>query len=408
MRCGSLEGSIVEVFVGLDWGEQHHQVHALDGGGATRLSLRVPHDRSGLERLRVGLAALGNPSEVGVAIERREGLLVDHLLAWGHPVYPVNPKVAAPAREGYRAAPVKSDVLDAFALADLLRRQAAWRPLRPSSATHAELQALVRDRERFVIEHRRLQHQLRAILETCYPAATKLFSGLDRAISLSFLRRYPTPAEAERLTAHRLARFLARQGYTGRTAPEVLVHRIRAHAGTPNIGVDVARARAMLALVDLLEQVGRVLDEYAAAIAGVLERHPDAALFASFPGTGLVTTATLLAEIGEDRTRFPSAGSLLAEAGLAPVTRQSGSSRRVGFRYAANHHLRAVWRQWMLTTIRISPWTREAYDAARARGQSHSRAVRSVGARWGRILWRCWLDRQTYDPALDRRVAMAA
>lgn len=399
----------MEVFVGLDWGEQHHQVHALDGSGGTRLSQRVPHDRSGLERLRVALTALGEPHEVGVAVERRQGLLVDHLLAWGHPVYPVNPKVAARAREGYRAAPVKSDVLDAFALADLLRRQAAaWRPLRPSSSTQAELQALVRDRERFVIEHRRLQHQLRAVLETYYPAATKLFSGLDRAVTLAFLRRYPTPAEAERLTTHRLSRFLARQGYTGRTAPEVLVERIRAHAGTPDVGVDRARARAMLALVDFLEQVGGVLDDYTAAIAGVLERHPDAPLFASFPGTGLVTTATLIAEIGEDRTRFPSSGSLLAEAGLAPVTRQSGSSRRVGFRYAANHHLRAAFGQWMLTAIRISPWTRQTYDAARARGLSHSRAIRSVGGRWCRILWRCWLDRQAYDPALDRRVAIAA
>jgi transposase len=403
------EGSAVEIFVGIDWGEQHHQVHALDGGGGTTLSLRVPHDRSGLEHLRVALATLGAPSDVGVAIERREGLLVDHLLAWGHPVYPVNPKVAARAREGYRAAPVKSDALDAFALADLLRRQATtWRPLRRPSSLHAELGALVRDRERFVIEHRRLQHQLRAVLETYYPAATKLFSGLDRAITLAFLRRYPTPAEAERLTAHRLARFLTRQGYSGRTAPEVLIERIRAYVGTPNVGVDAARARAMLALVELLDQVGRILDDYQSAIAYALERHPDAALFASFPGTGLITTATLLAEIGEDRSRFPSPGSLLAEAGLAPVTRQSGSSRRVGFRYAANHHLRAAWGQWMLTAIRISPWTREAYDAGRARGQSHSRAVRSVGARWGRILWRCWLDRQTYDPALDRRVEMAA
>ena len=399
----------MDVFVGLDWGEQHHQIHALDGGGGTTLSLRVPHDRSGLERLRVALAGLGEAPGVGVAIERREGLLVDHLLAWGLPVYPVNPKVAARAREGYRAAPVKSDALDAFALADLLRRQVAtWRPLRRPSTVHAELGALIRDRERFVIEHRRLQHQLRAVLETYYPAATKLFSGLDRAITLAFLRRYPRPAETERLTERRLALFLARQGYSGRTAPEVLIERIRAYAGTPNIGVDAARARAMLALVDLLEHVGHVLDDYETAIASVLARHPDAALFASFPGTGPITTATLLAEIGEDRSRFPSPGSLLAEAGLAPVTRQSGSSRRVGFRYAANRHLRAAWGQWMLTAIRISPWTREAYDAARARGQSHSRAVRSVGARWGRILWRCWRDRQAYDPALDRRVAMAA
>lgn len=399
----------MEVFVGIDWGEQHHQIHALDGGDGTTVSLRVPHDRSGLEQLRVALAGLGKPSEVGVAIERREGLLVDHLLAWGHPVYPVNPKVAARAREGYRAAPVKSDVLDAFALADLLRRQAVtWRPLRRPSSVHAELGALVRDRERFVVEHRRLQHQLRAVLETYYPAATKLFSGLDRAITLAFLRRYPTPADAERLTANRLARFLARQGYSGRTAAEVLIERIRAYTGTPNAGVDAARARAMLALVDLLEQVGRVLDDYETAIVGVLERHPDAALFASFPGSGLITTATLLAEIGEDRSRFPSSGSLLAEAGLAPVTRQSGSSRRVSFRYAANHHLRAAWSQWMLTVIRISPWTRAAYDAARARGQSHNRAIRSVGARWARILWRCWLNRQAYDPQLDRRVQLAA
>ena len=163
--------------------------------------------------------------------------------------------------------------------------------------------------------------------------------------------------------------------------------------GTPNAGVDAARARAMVALVDLLEQVGRILDDYETAIAGVLGVIQTRRCFASFPGTGLITTATLLAEIGEDRSRFPSPGSLLAEAGLAPVTGQSGSSRRVGFRYAANHHLRAAWGQWMLTAIRISPWTREEYDAARARGQSHSRAVRSVGARWGRILWRCWLDR---------------
>ena len=188
----------MEIFVGLDWGEQHHQVHALDGGGATRLSLRVPHDRSGLERLRAALTALGDPHEVGIAIERREGLLVDHLLAWGHPVYPVNPKVAARAREGYRAAPVKSDVLDAFALADLLRRQAvSWRPLRPSSPTHAELQALVRDRERFVIEHRRLQHQLRAVLATYIRprrSCSAVLTGRSHSPSCAGIRHPPTPS----------------------------------------------------------------------------------------------------------------------------------------------------------------------------------------------------------------------
>jgi transposase len=399
----------MQVFVGLDWGERHHQVHALDAAGSSRLALRVPHDRSGLERLHAALAGLGLPADVGIAIERREGLLVDHLLAWGYPVYPVNPKVAARAREGYRAAPIKSDALDAFALADLLRRQVdRWRPVRQAGRAHAELAALVRDRERFVVEHRRLQHQLRAVLETYYPAAAHLFSSLDRSITISFLRRFPAPADAARLTPARLGRFLAREGYTGRTDPAVFIERIRAHPATPSAGVDAARARTMLALVSLLEQVGAILAGHEAAIAEVLERHPDGPLFASLPGTGSIIVATLVAEIGEDRERFPTPASLMAEAGLAPVTRQSGASRRVGFRYAANHHLRAAWQQWMLTAIRVSPWTRAAYDVARARGHSHSRAVRSVGARWARILWRCWRDRCLYDPTLDRRVAQAA
>ena len=175
-RASRLEGTLVDVFVGLDWGEQHHQVHALDATGRRLLELRVAHDHEGLAQLRAALATLGAPGEVGIAIERREGLLVEHLLAWGHPVYPVNPKVAARAREGYRAAPVKSDALDAFSLADLLRRQVdVWRPLRLPSETLSELQALVRDRERFVVEHRRVQHQLRAILATYYPGLTHLF-----------------------------------------------------------------------------------------------------------------------------------------------------------------------------------------------------------------------------------------
>jgi hypothetical protein len=127
-----LEVSIVEVFVGIDWGEQHHQVHALDDGGVTTLSLRVPHDRSGLERLRVALAGLGEPPR---SVSRSSGARACSSTtssSGAHPAYPVNPKVAARAREGYRAAPVKSDALDAFALADLLRRQvAAWRPLGP-------------------------------------------------------------------------------------------------------------------------------------------------------------------------------------------------------------------------------------------------------------------------------------
>jgi hypothetical protein len=102
--------------------------------------------------------------------------------------------------------------------------------------------------------------------------------------------------------------------------------------------------------------------------------------------------------MGEDRSRYPAAGALLADAGLAPVTRASGRTRQVRFRYAANRRMRHAIDWWMFVATREDDWTRTHYDAARARGQSKYRALRGLGARWTRVLWRCWTDRTTYDP----------
>ena len=90
----------------------------------------------------------------------------------------------------------------------------------------------------------------------------------------------------------------------------------------------------------MLQLLNTQLAEYDDAIAAATAEHPDALIFASFPGIGAVLTAVLLAEIGEDRARFPQPEVLLAEAGLAPVTRSSGRSRSVRFRYPANSRLR--------------------------------------------------------------------
>ena len=82
-----------------------------------------------------------------------------------------------------------------------------------------------------------------------------------------------------------------------------------------------------------------------------------------------------VAEIGEDRTRFPEPAALLAEAGLAPVTRASGRSRSVRFRYAANTHLREAAMWWAFNSLKTSPWAASAFRQARdQRGQRYHRA----------------------------------
>ncbi len=138
----------------------------------------------------------------------------------------------------------------------------------------------------------------------------------------------------------------------------------------------------------LLQLLNAQLAEFDDAIAAAVAEHPDAHIFASFPGVGPVTTAVLLAEIGEDRSRYPRPEILLAEAGLAPVARASGRSRSVRFRYAANTRLRESATWWAFNSIKESPWVAAAFREARdQRGQRHHRALRGLAARWMRILW---------------------
>lgn len=393
-----------EIYVGIDWGGYEHQFCAVDADGRKRRELRLGHDRAGLERLDAELEALGG--RLPVAVERAEGILVERLLGAGHRVYPVSPRIAARARERYRVAPTKDDVFDAYVLADSLRHEhGRWRPLRPPSAELARLRGLVRDRERILAEQIRVEAQLRAILESYHPAAAHLFSSVDRQITLAFVRRYPTPERAERIGPSRMERFLARESYRGRVPAPVLLGRLREHLIGASAGTIAGRQPGALAYCDLLELLNRQLDEFDRAVADALARHPDAELFHSFPGVGAHTAAVLLAEIGEDRERFPSAASLLAEAGLAPVTQSSGRSRRVRFRYAANGHLRRAFMWWAFNSIRLSRWAREAYEAGRARGLRYHRALRGLAARWARVLWRCWQHCTPY--AAERHLGAA-
>ena len=107
----------------------------------------------------------------------------------------------------------------------------------------------------------------------------------------------------------------------------------------------------------------------------------------------------LLAEIGEDRSRFPNPAVLLAESGLAPVTRASGRSRTVRFRYAANTRLREAAMWWAYNSMKDAPWAAAAFrDARDHRGQRYHRALRGIAARWMRVLWTCWTANTPYNP----------
>jgi transposase len=395
------------VFAGIDWGGHEHQLCIVDGAGRRRVELKVTHDVAGLEKLLRELANHGD--HVPVAVERAEGLLVEHLQAHGHPVFPVSPRIAARARERYRVAPVKDDRFDAFVLADTLRHEHPhWRSLSVPSPLLAELRALTRDRDRLLEAQQATEAQLRAILESYHPAPARLFSSVDRQIALAFIADYPTPQVASRVRTTRMSGFLRRNGYTGRVPAQVLAERMRANLLSGSEGTVAGKAHSAKTFARLLGVMNEALAEFDDAIASVAAEHPDAVIFASFPGVGPILTAVLLAEIGEDRRRYPSPQTLLAESGLAPVTRSSGRSRSVRFRYAANTRLREATMWWAFNSLKTSPWAAAAFRQARdERGQRYHRALRGLAARWMRVAWRCWQDRVAYDPAVHTGAAIA-
>jgi transposase len=401
--CGmTVHQEVQGMFAGIDWGGHRHQLAVVDDTGTTLINRAFVHDRQGIEGLMSELEVRGGRS-VPVAIERSDGVLVETMLARGYQVFPVSPRVSARARERYQAAARKDDRFDAFVLADTLRFEIGrWRPLRPSSSALGELRVLVRDRRRVLEDQQAVEAQLRATLEAYHPGVVRLFSSVDRAITLSFVRDYPNPAAAEKIGEARMQRFLDRHGYTGRVPAETLVERLRTRLMAAGPGATAGHSWSALRLVDHLELLNRQIKDFDEHIDEVFWTHPDAALFASFPGAGPVTASMLLAEIGEDRDRFPTAATLLAEAGLAPVTMSSGRTTRVRLRRACNGRLRDTFNWWSYNLKRIDPPTRVRYQAALDRGQHTHRALRTVGSSWGRVLWRCWQDGQPYNPATHR------
>lgn len=384
---------------GIDWASEAHEVCISDEGKvAERFS--APHDERGIADLAQRLIRAG----IGrVAIERPDGILVERLLAAGLEVLAIHPNQVKAARPRFAVAHGKSDRFDAYVLAELARTDAhRFRVLVPDTQETKALKTLTRAREDLVGVRVELANQLRAQLAAFWPGAL-IFAALDSPISLAFVKRYPSPADAKGLGAGRMAAFLARNSYSGRADPAELVARLNAAPkGTAGKAECEARRGVVLGLIAALEPIVAEIAALDGKIRERLAAHPDAEIFRPLfrdPKT-VISPATLIAELGDCRGRYPSEAAMAADAGMSPVALESGKLRVATFRRACDKRLRAAVARLADSTRHWHPWAREVYRRARARGQDHPHAIRTLGRAWLRVLWRCWQDEVPYDPAL--------
>ncbi len=386
-------------YLGVDWADAGHAVWIGDEAGSKVAEMQVEHTAGGLsefgrwlhERRAAGI-------ELWAAIEKPEGRVVDFLLDHGVVVYPINPKALDRARDRFRMSRAKSDPFDAWVLAEFLRTDHPHlHPLVPNSEPAQELKLLTRDYHRLVRQRTRLLNQLTATLKEYYPRPLEAFEDLTTPLARAFLQAYPTPEGLAELPlarwkkfaqAHRLSAPHLQQLWATLKQPQL---RVPAH-------VVRAKARLLQVLVGQLGVTVQGVEEYRKGVEDFFAGMPAAEWAGTLPGgKSGITVPTLWAELGDASARWQSAQHLQAHAGTVPVTERSGKSQLVRFRFACSPHLRYAVHWLAFISLRQSEWAHLYYQRQRARGHSHHRALRALGAKWLKIIFVMWKHQVPYD-----------
>ncbi len=403
------------IFVGIDWAEAHHDICVLDESGAILAKRRIADGLEGVGQLHALLADhAAEPHQVVIGMETDRGLLVGTLRAAGYQLYAINPLAASRYRERHVTSRAKSDPGDAKVLADLVRTDRHnHRPVAGDSELAASLQVLARAHQNLIWSRQRLANQLRSNLQEFYPAALVAFgTDLAHPVALGVLDAAPTPRLGRTLSRAKLAAILRRAGRKRGVEPKATA--IQAQLRAPQLAapglVGEAYGKSVAATVRILRELNAQLAGLEAELAPSFEKHPDAEIYRSQPGLGVVLGARVLSEFGDDRTRFVHPKARKNYAGSSPITKASGTRRVVLARVARNRRLADACHQWAFCALTSSAGARHYYGVLRQRGKTHQQALRALANRLVGILHGCLEHRQTYreEIAWPRAVSVAA
>lgn len=393
-------------FAGFDWAKDHHDIVVVDVSGTIVAEFRIEHTLAGWRQWKEKTAAF--PC-LGVAIETSFGAAIEQLLESGSIVYPVNPMNAKRYRERKCSSGDKTDRHDAWAIADALRVDGhAWRTLVAQDPVVAELRLLGRDEVALIAERTALVNQLQQALHEYYPTALECFDDWTCAGAWSFVETFPTPQALAKAGKRKWEKFLHSHKLF---RPQTYGKRIEAFgkAGDWHVSPATTAAKSFLALTRCkqLRVLQSQLESYRKRIEVLFASHPDSGMFGSLPGAGPKLAPRLLGEIGSDRALYEEPQGLQCMAGTAPVSYQSGKVHKVHIRRKCNKHLRHAVHLFADKSRARSSWAAVYYDTLRQRGMTHAQALRCLGQRWLKIIWKMWQSHSPYDPALHMRNQLA-
>jgi transposase len=395
------------LFVGIDWAEGHHDVCVLDAEGRVVSRGRVPDGIEGLAQIHALIGEGVDPDDdepsVVIGIETDRGLMVRALVAAGYELVALNPLAVDRYRDRHRVSGAKSDPGDARVLADMVRTDRhLHRRIAGDSAEAEGIKLVARAHQNAIWSRRRLQNQLRSTVREFYPQALEAFEDIGGRDAVAVLEIAPTPSIGRTISKAKIASTLRRAGrklhVEDRT--ETIYAALRSEQLTQPPGVESAYGTIVESLARLIAVHSSEIGHLEEVLAEHFPKHPDAELYLSQPGLGIVTAARVLGEFGDDPERFETARHRKNYAGTSPLTIASGGRRVVRARYARNDRLGDAINWWAFNAMRTSPGAKAFYAQHRANGDRHNQALRALGNRLVGILHGCLKTHTPYDEHL--------
>src|SRR5258705_2801759 len=389
------------IFVGDDWAEDHHDIHLMDADGARLASRRLPEGLPGIRGFHELVAAhVEEPSQVVIGIETDRGLWVAALGAAGYQVFAVNPLAVARYRDRHQVSGANPDAGDAKLRAALVRTDRHnHRPLAGDSLDAEAIKVLARAHQNLIWTRTRHTNALRSALREYYPAALVAFEDLAHGDALGVLGRAPTPEQGASLSLTAIQSGLKRGGRQRDIAARArqIQTALRSEQLAAPAPVAAAFGATTRAAVGIIAELNRQITDLEAELATHFEAHPDADIYLSLPGLGVILGARVLGEFGDDPNRYTTAKCRKNYAGTSPLTVASGKKRAVLARHIRNRRLYDAIDQWALCALTNSPGARAYYDQHRAADDSHHQALRALGNRLVGILHGCLRHHTAYN-----------
>lgn len=387
-------------FVGIDWADQKHVWSLQVAATGKREHGEVGHSPEEVEEWTNGLMARFPGQQLAVALEQSRGALLNMLSKYQHLVlFPVHPATISRLRAALYPSGAKDDPKDADLVLDMLvYHRERLRPLEPDTLETRQLRFFVEQRRGFVDQRTAQSNRLKSALKQYYPQVLEWFDDPTAPLMAAFLGRWPTLEMVQNARPETLVRFFHEHNCRSQELIDQRVKQIRkAVPATHDRAVlenGIVLTHWLCKNIAVLNKAVADLDERIRPLANA---HPDYPVFDSLPGAGEIMVPRLIAAFGTKRDRFSNASQVQNFSGIAPVKESSGHSEWIHMRWKCSKFLRQTFHEWAGHSIPQCEWARAYYHQQLARGKGHHAAVRSLAAKWIRIVYRCWVDHTPYD-----------